>query len=187
MGDPMTQAIVPGSLAAISGKANMSLAESFLNVDALIVVDTSASMHTKDAAGGEERYFAACRELERLQATLPGKIGVISFSDYAKFCPGGVPEFISTSTNLVGALKFIQTADNLGIKFVVISDGEPDDEQAALDLARKFKTKLDVVYIGREGGGGRLFLGRLAEASGGKYMAADLAKDLNQKVQLLLA
>lgn len=181
------RAIVPGSLAAVSGKENMSLAESFLNVDALILVDTSASMHATDAAGGVERYRAACDELKRLQATLPGKIGVVSFSDYAKFCPGGVPEFISGSTNLVGGLKFIQAADTLGIKFIVISDGEPDSEQAAIDLARKFKTQIDVVYIGPERGGGSLFLGRLAEASGGKYMAADLAKDLNAKVQLLLA
>jgi hypothetical protein len=165
----------------------MSLAESFLNVDALILVDTSASMHAHDAAGGVERYEAACSELKRLQASLPGKIGVVSWSDYAKFCPGGVPEFMSGSTNLVGALKFVQAADNLGIKFIVISDGEPDHESDALALARKFKTQINVVYIGPEKGSGSLFLGRLAEASGGKYMSADLAKDLNVKVQLLLA
>lgn len=181
------QAIVPGSLSAVSGKANMSLAESFLNVDALVVVDTSGSMANNDAAGGKTRYAAAVEELTRLQATLPGKIGVISFSDYPVFCPGGVPQNLGDGTNLSGALKYVKPADGLGIKFVLISDGLPDEPQDAIITARKFKTKIDVVYVGPEKGSGSEFLAELAAATGGKSVAADLAKDLNNKVQLLLA
>ena len=179
--------IVPGSLSAVAGKANMTLAESFLNVDALILVDTSASMDSNDAAGGKKRYTVAVEELKRLQTSLPGKIGVVSFSDHAVFCPGGVPQFLCNGTNLAGALRYIKAADDLGIKFIVISDGAPDEPEEAIAVAKKFKTKIDVVYVGPEKGSGSKFLAELAAATGGQSVTADLAKDLNQKVQLLLA
>lgn len=46
-------AIIPGSLSAISQQSNKPLAETFLNVDLLILVDMSGSMESHDAPGGK--------------------------------------------------------------------------------------------------------------------------------------
>lgn len=182
----MNQAIVPGSLSAIAQQTNTSLAETFLSVDALVIVDTSGSMDSHDAAGGHQRYAVACEELKRLQATLPGKIGVIAFSDTAVFCPGGIPTFLMGGTDLAGALRFVQAADDTGIRFIVISDGSPDSSSEALEVARKFKSQIDVIYVGPEGGPGSKFLAELAAAAGGQAVTADRVKNLANNVQLLL-
>lgn len=181
-----SQALVPGSLGAISKQNNQSLAETFLSVDALVIVDTSGSMDSRDARGGRERYAVACEELQQLQASLPGKIGVVAFSDTAIFCPGGVPTFLGAGTDLAAALRFVHAADGLDIRFFVISDGYPDSEHEALAEARKFKTRIDVVYVGPEGGPGSDFLAKLAAATGGESVTADRVSNLAQNVQLLL-
>lgn len=180
-------AIVPGSLSAVAKQTNQSLAETFLSVDALVVVDTSGSMDIRDARGGRQRYAVAVDELKQLQATLPGKIGVIAFSDTTVFCPGGVPTHLRGGTDLAGALRFITPADDTGIRFIVISDGQPDSASDALQIARKFKSKIDVIFVGPEGGHGAQFLADLAAASGGQAITADRVQDLAQNVQVLLA
>jgi hypothetical protein len=58
---------------------------------------------------------------------------------------------------------------------VVISDGEPDSETRAMEAAQAFGGRIDVVYVGAEGDYGRLFLRRLAEATGGTESTGDLA------------
>ena len=61
-----TTALVPGSLSALSQRDNCTLAESFLNVDAILIVDMSGSMGAHDAPGGKSRYEAAEDELRAL-------------------------------------------------------------------------------------------------------------------------
>ena len=77
----MTRAITAGSLASISKKENLSLAESFLSVDAILVVDMSGSMAANDAPGGISRYEAAEKELRQLQSSMPGKVAVVGRID----------------------------------------------------------------------------------------------------------
>jgi len=164
----------------------MTLAESFLSADVLLIVDMSGSMGAKDAPGGKSRYEAAENELKRLQEANPGKIAVIAFSDSAEFCPTGIPRRIGAGTNLAGALRFVKPADGTGVRFIVISDGEPDDPWQALAEARSFSSKIDCVYIGPESGHGRDFLKRLAAASGGTYCQGDAPGLLERQVTLLL-
>jgi len=178
-------AIVPGSLQALAQRDGMSLAESFLSADAIVIVDTSGSMGAQDARDGQSRYKVACQELQRLQATLPGKVAVISFSSDVHFCPGGVPDYQAGGTDLAAALSFVHSADGCGMRFVVISDGYPDNPYAALGQAQQFKDKLDCVYVGPEGGEGAAFLRQLAAASGGSY-SANTVNDLASDVQRLL-
>lgn len=181
-------AIVAGSVAAMSRRENMSLAESFLSVDVLIIVDTSGSMCRKDAPGNRSRYSAACDELATLQVGNPGKIGVIAFSDMVQFCPGGVPMNFEGSTNMTAALKFVKVADGLGIKLILISDGEPDSRSETLKIARTFATKIDTIYIGSErNGSGRKFLEELAAATGGTSMKSAAPAMLGDPVTQLLA
>lgn len=183
------RALVPGSLTALAQREGISLAESFLSAEAILIVDMSGSMGACDAPGGRSRYDAAEAELRRLQEQFPGKIAVVAFSDVAEFAPTGIPRRMGASTNLAGALRFVKPADGTGVRFIVISDGQPDSESDALDVARGFSSKIDCVYIGPEDGGawgGRAFLERLANASGGTFSQSSAPGLLAENVVLLL-
>ncbi len=182
-----TTALVPGSLGAIAQRDGVSLAESFLNCDVLIIVDTSGSMDTRDSRGDQTRYQVALDELAALQAHQPGKCGVIAFSSDVAFCPGGQPIPYMQGTDLAKALRFAKVADVPGIRFIIISDGQPDSPQEALAEAARYQNRIDVVFVGSELSPiGRDFLQQLAQASGGQIVTADRAELLAQKTQLLL-
>lgn len=162
------QVIVKGSLASVAKANGITVAEAFCNARLVVLLDTSASMRAADAPGHTERYKAACNELAKLQAKNPGTVAVFSFSSSCVFAPNGVPQFLMESTDLANALKTVKKADDLGLDFCVVSDGEPDDSEAALKQAGKFKSKISTIFIGPEDGPGRLFLEKLAQVSGGK-------------------
>jgi Mg-chelatase subunit ChlD len=178
--------LVPGSLSAIAQQSNTSIAETFISADVIIIVDTSGSMAACDSRGGKSRYEVACQELKSLQANLPGKLAVIAFSTDVMFCPSGVPFQYNGSTRLDKALTFAKVADVTGIRFIVISDGEPDDEGDALRVARTYKNRIDTIFVGPEGGHGQNFLKKLAKASGGQGVTAAQVKELSNTVEKLL-
>lgn len=181
-------AIAKGSIGQIAQRDGTSIAESFISADVLILMDTSGSMGASDSIGGKQRYDVASQELRQLQANLPGKIAVLSFSDNVFFCPGGIPTYQGGSTDLAGALRFARVADVPGIRFIVISDGEPNEPQKALNEAKKYKAKIDTIFCGPEDRPlGRDFLARLAAASGGQIVTADRVRALGTEVQKLLA
>lgn len=183
----MNTAIVIGSVADVAQKSGMSLAEAFIAVEAIAIVDLSGSMNSPDSRGGKSRYTIACDELAKLQAAMPGKISVIGFDNNAKFFPGGRPELMGGGTDLAGALQFARQSDVPGIRFIVISDGQPDNSGEALAEARKFKARIDTIFVGPEDDGlARKFLRELAAASGGQHVTSDKAQDLAQKTQTLL-
>jgi len=183
----MTNSLVKGSLAAVAATNGQSLAQTFISCDVIVLVDTSGSMGTMDSLEGQSRYDHACRELATLQSSLPGKIGVISFSARVMFCANGIPFNFKSTTNIAEALKFAKVADIPGaMRFILISDGEPDDAKAALQMARAYANKIDCIYVGPLGGEGRAFLERLAGASGGSFVTAAQAKELAGSVQKLL-
>lgn len=180
--------IIKGSLADIAKQNNTSIAESFISADAIVLVDTSGSMSQDDAAGGKSRYDVACSELAKLQETLPGKIAVISFSTHTMFCPNGQPYNFQGGTDLGGALRFAKVADVDDMRFVVISDGEPQSPSDALKAARTYKNRIDVIYVGSEfSNEGRAFLNDLARSSDGVAISSEAMAGLAQKTQLLLA
>lgn len=183
----MSTSVVRGSLADIAKQYQSSIAESFLNADVIVIVDVSGSMNQSDARNGQRRYDVACQELARLQAELPGKIAVVAFSNWVEFVPGGVPPFVGLGTDLARALRFVKVADGV-VKFIVISDGQPNDDEEALAIAQQFTSKINTIYVGPEDdfGGGRKFLEKLAAVSGGQSVTADRAHELADKVQLLL-
>ena len=180
--------LVSGSLAQVSQQKGITLAESFLDCDVIIMVDTSGSMDTNDSRGGRTRYDIAVEELNNLQKSMPGKIAVISFSSSAEFNPAGIAQYQGCGTDVAGALKFVKVADQIeGMKFILVSDGQPNDEREALGVARTFKNHISCIYVGPEDyPSGREFLERLAAASGGKMMTADRAKELAASVTMLL-
>ncbi len=182
----MTNQIVAGSLGAVAAQNKKSIAENFVNANAIILVDTSGSMEQTDSRGGKSRYDAACAELKNLQASLPGKLALLSFSSEVIFCPNGIPFQYSAMTDLAKALKFAKIADVSGMRFIVISDGEPDSESEALSVAATFKNRIDTIFVGPEGGSGQAFLCKLAKASGGKNVTSAQVKELSNDIQKLL-
>ncbi len=183
----MNTSIVAGSLSDVAQRKGESVAESFMQADTVIVVDVSGSMDTCDSRDGLSRYTVACQELTHLQASLPGKVAVVAFSEAVEFVPGGVPSFMGKGTALHLALEFVRIADGT-VGFIVISDGQPDDPASCLRIARTFRSKIDCVFTGPEGDlyGGAAFLRQLAEASGGQYVLAAQAQELAKKVETLM-
>ena len=183
----MSNSIVVGSIADIAEKTGTSIAESFLSCDALVIVDVSGSMAANDSRGKRSRYEVALEELAKLQASMPGKVAVVAFSDGAEFVPGGVPMLMGGGTDLAAALRFARMADGADMRFIVVSDGEPDDETAALYEAQLYEAHIDTVFVGPERYPvGRSFLQRLAAASGGRSVTADRAQELAVTLETLL-
>jgi Mg-chelatase subunit ChlD len=180
--------IVPGSIGALAQQSGKSIAESFLSAEVIVIVDVSGSMDSRDSRGNRSRYEVACEELAALQQHLPGKIAVIGFSNGAQFHPGGIPVFVGGGTDMAGALGFTKVADAIpGMRFILISDGEPDDKQQTLRVAQTFKNRIDVIFVGPEDRpAGRNFLQHLAAASGGQIITADRAQALSAGIQYLL-
>ena len=183
----MTTSLVTGSIGQIMRDSGKSLAETWLNVDACILVDISGSMDQSDARGGKSRYDVAQEELARLQANLPGKLAIIAFSRETIFVPSGSLPGTQGTTNLAGALKFARAADKIpDMRFIVISDGEPDDEREALSEAKLYRNKIDTVYVGPDGGSGQAFLNKLARSKGGEALTKPKLEQLASGVMKLL-
>lgn len=188
----MKNEIIQGSIGQIAKDNNRSIAETFISADAIVLCDTSGSMSDCDAPGGISRYDALLKELRTLQAVMPGKIAVISFSSYNTpvFCPDGIPINLGGGTDVAAALKFAKIADIPGaMKFIIISDGQMDSESSAIAEARKFHNPISVIYVGPESNpAGRDALQRLAKAAGGSSITADRTQGLALSTrQLLLA
>lgn len=183
-----TNALVQGSLRQIAQTTGRSLAESFLSCDAIVIVDVSGSMSAEDSRDGLSRYDVANQELKHLQESLPGKIALIAFSSEVQFCPSGVAAFQGGGTDLSAALKFCKVADLPGIKFVLVSDGVPNDPEDALRIAKTYTNHIDTIFVGPEDDheGGKAFLAKLAKISGGQAITQDCARELNAGIQQLL-
>jgi Mg-chelatase subunit ChlD len=183
----MSNAIIPGSLGAIAQQKNQSLAETFLNAEVVVIVDTSGSMGMNDAGDGMTRYDRACHELALLQQRNQGKVAVVGFSNFPQFYPGGQPSHTGADTKMAKALEFTKVADVEGMTFFLISDGQPTDgEDYVLIIAKEYKNKINTIYCGPEGGSGQDFLARLAGASGGRFATADRVKELADTVEKIM-
>ncbi len=179
--------IVAGSIADIAARQNQSLAQTFVNAECVVIVDTSGSMASDDSRGNKSRYEIACEELVALQGAKPGKVAVLSFANLTMFCPDGKPFNQMGGTDLAEALRFARVADVPGIQFIVISDGEPDNAKAALKEAAKYKAKIDVIFVGPETQpAGGVFLTQLAQTSGGSLVTADRAAGMAESAMRLL-
>lgn len=183
----MNKSIVIGSQQDIANKQGISLAESFLNAEIVVILDNSGSMGNTDTPQGISRVELAQQHLNTLQGKNPGKVALICFGSEVTYSPSGMIVPVGGSTDLANALQFAKIADGCGLKIVVISDGEPNDESRALAVARTYTTKIDVIYCGSESDyRGRDFLQRLARATGGQFFTSDNPGELLQQTEMLL-
>lgn len=139
-----------------------------------LLLDVSGSM-AEDCGDGRAK-IDALKEIAR------------DFAQVKQFCFSydcvqGAPRAAAGNTDMAGAFATIKAR---GIRHcVLITDGIPDSEPAALAAASGLK--IDVIYVGPPPE--PPFLARLARASGGQYGAGSLAqqKQIAQQVKTLLA
>ena len=155
-----------------------------------LLIDISGSMG--EPAYGDERKIDALRRVAH-DVKKVVDIPMIGFGAYGgvDFIKSEIPE-PQGGTPLTEGLRFgmQQGARHL----IVISDGEPDSPFTALQAGEEFKTdggKIDVCYIGPEGGAGKQFLEKLAALTGGTCHASNVhvqtfVKELTGKVLGLL-
>ena len=183
--------ITKGSIADLMNKSNVSLAESFMTCECIVLFDVSGSMNIKDTLWGETRFERGVKELKSIQESMPGKYAIIQFADRVDFMPGGVPvmNISGECTDLTAALKYAKIADEIpDMRFVIISDGCPNNPMTAKAVAAQYENRIDTIFIGDENDlyGGRGFLKELAEASGGKAVTT-AAENIGREVTLLLS
>jgi len=140
----------------------------------LLLVDCSGSMH--DLVEGTARKIDKLRSVvETLRQTHPVPVAAFGVGHGGVQLVEHIPE-PSGTTPLHSAIDFarIQEANHL----VVVTDGVPDSEPAALEAARLFGGSIDVFFIGNErtldGARGAAFCARLAKQSGGSCGVTDL-------------
>jgi len=166
---------------AEAAKATLAKAEG----QGLLICDVSGSMDMRDAPGGKRRIDALRDVVARLRQRFPA-LRVVAFSSQPMIASLALPE-PSGSTALHLALDFAAPMAR-GMKAVcLISDGEPDDPALAMAAARRFGRRIEVFYVGPEGGHGARFLASLAAATGGQYQQATLGQDLLEKAEKVLA
>ena len=178
---------VKGSLTETQRQRNLSFAEAFVTVDAIIVVDVSGSMSTADVRaedGIQSRFNEANRQLKKLQSRMPGKLAVVEFSDDAVFCPDGQLSGVKGGTDLLGALQFVSPAAGCGLKFIIVSDGLPESPDETIQYAQQLHEKLDCIHIGTDPRG-KQFMERLAAASGGQALESEVQLLSDNIVKLL--
>lgn len=163
--------IVQGSIGSHMQTNNMSMAEAWLNVDVVVMMDVSGSMAITDAGEEVSRFKIANSELAKVQSLNPGKVAIIEFSDTAKFIPFGELSQPEGSTNVTAALQFARMMDKVGdIKFLLVSDGEPNNPTESIEVARSFTHRIDTIYVGPKGKqAGQDFLRQLSTATGGDF------------------
>lgn len=154
-----------------------------------LLVDVSGSMSERMRNG--KTKIEALRQVVS-DATRSQRATLIAFGgrDGGAYVVNSVPQ-AGGGTPLAEAIDLARTKE--AGRCVVISDGMPDSQNAAMDAARAFGGQIDVVYVGDPSDdsiyGGSAFLKRLAESTGGSEFNGDLSKplELAGKVAGLLA
>lgn len=90
----------------------------------------------------------------------------VAFVDMVPDAQGGTP--------LAEGIDFCR-ANGFG-RCVVISDGGPNDPHRAMESARAFGGRIDVIFVGDPGDPGSYFLDGLAQATGGSRFEGDLSE-----------
>lgn len=107
----------------------------------VVLADCSASM--REEVGSLRKIDI----LRKALAQLPSEARLVAFNSVAEVVEK-VPEPCG-STALHRALVLVQQLQPK--RLVIISDGHPDDPQAALAEARRLNCAIDVIYCGSEG------------------------------------
>ncbi len=144
-----------------------------MRAKSMLLVDVSGSMGETIASGA--RKIDALRDVvSTLRETHP--VPIAAFGLNAKPAVAFVEKIPDPSgmTPLDEGIDFSRQARATHI--IVVTDGQPDDQDAALAAAKRFGGTIDVFFIGDENGYGAEFCRELARVSGGAVNVTDLSK-----------
>lgn len=102
-----------------------------------------------------------------------------------------IPTSAHGSTDLAGAIRRLRGLAKRPERIVLISDGDPDDPNAAIREATEFSVPIDIIFIGQKGSSGEMFMINLAKFTRGRQFtiedkSANFQKQLSTKVAGLL-
>jgi Mg-chelatase subunit ChlD len=155
---------------SVSNELAIDLKASASDTGAAVVIlcDLSSSM-----AG--ERVKRLREALANLWSSMP-RCRIFGFN-YAVF-PIEHPSRIPEPTGNTALHKALETAAMLRpAKTIVISDGQPDDAEAAVNAASRIPGIIDIAFVGDENNRHAIrFMNRLARVGGGRVVVRDIAK-----------
>lgn len=139
--------------------------------EVVILCDISSSM--AESAGARRKIDLLQDALDQLGREFP-QAQVIAFNSLTRYVPypvSGLPE-PEGGTALHLALEDAQHFRPR--QTIVVSDGRPDSEQAALEAASRLTGKIDVIYCGPDSDREAIeFMQRLARANGGRVVVTN--------------
>lgn len=102
-----------------------------------------------------------------------------------------IPTSAHGSTDLAKAIRHLRGLAKRPERIVLISDGDPDDPNAAIKEAVEFSVPIDIIFIGQKGSSGERFMINLAKFTRGKQFtiedkSANFQKQLSTKIAGLL-
>lgn len=142
----------------------------------VLLLDVSQSMNER--VGG-------ARKIDLLRRAVGAFPALRRWSFSEQVYPGQIPE-PQTGTNLARALCTL--TEEAPARVILVSDGEPNDEEEALASATRLGRPVDVIYIGEPETSGERFMRRLAEATGGRWVTvaqAELADGIGREIARL--
>ena len=150
-----------------------------------VLADVSGSMG--DADGGSRERKTRFQLLQEALAGLPPDVLVISFdNDVCELPSARHLRLLGGSTALHLAID--AATKHSPVRTIVISDGEPDNEAAALAAADKLTGIIDVVYVGSPSNTrARAFLESLARAGAGTYHTTGDQVDVRKQLPAVIA
>jgi len=168
--------IVQGSIGSMMESQGKNLAQAMLDIKAVVIIDVSGSMANKDDGKEKTRFEIANDELATVQTNNPGHVAVIEFSDSARLIPYGALSQPDGTTNVAAALMLAKSMDGFeDIKFILVSDGEPNNAEMAFQIGRQFHNPINTIYVGpKNNPSGAEFLKKLSAMTGGESSAQKL-------------
>ena len=194
------QKVAQGSIYDVSNRQNVPVEAVMADAQAVVFLDRSGSMshyinedqydpfaYNRPNPGGNTRFEDANKALEGIQRRYDGKIILIPFSTFPELQLNGVPRPPDGGTDVAAALEMGKQFDGLGMKFVLISDGEPNSDVAAIEVAKTYEDPIDTIFIGADKDiRGIDFLNRLSAATRGQALGKiDVEKLEGATVKLL--
>lgn len=137
-----------------------------------VLADISASM--LESVGSATKYDLLKKALSDSLIDWKSQ-HLIAFSSIPEPCTSSTLPLPSGNTALDRAIKYISTEKPAFT--LIITDGQPDDEQSALGAADDLTGIIDVLFIGRDNDFNAIsFLKKLSARSGGRMFVRDLIK-----------
>jgi hypothetical protein len=139
----------------------------------VLLADCSSSM--AEAAGGRTKAAILREALDSVWPDCPGAV-LIAFGSTAQ-AVGSPSELPSPAGGTALHLALEAATAHRPRRSVVISDGRPDSEDAALDAAAGLPGLIDVIYCGPDSDATALdFMRRLARTGGGRVVIRDVVR-----------